>query len=187
MKSLFILSLFFVCACSFDNEERTIAFVGDSVVERWGTQEFFPSRKTSNYGKSGSGISYVESFKGRFIGDDVVIISGTNDLVRIGTSNETEYVARYVSAVQQIYAERVYLFSIFPRSFMNDPDSINDKIRHINSLIKKNIASTDIRYIDVFSDLSKGGSIDMQYSYDGLHLNSYGYELICSRLKAVLQ
>lgn len=187
MKGLFLLSVFFICACSFDNEERTIAFVGDSLVEKWDTQEFFPSRKTINYGKSGSGISYIESFKGRSIGDDAVLIIGTNDLKRIDDSNETEYVTRYVTAIQQINAEQVYLFSIFPRSFMNDPDSINDKIRHINSLIKKQIVPTDIHYIDVFGDLSKDGSIDMQYFYDGLHLNSHGYELICSRLKGALQ
>lgn len=187
MKNHLILGLFFICACSFDNEERTIAFVGDSLVEKWDTQEFFPSRKIVNYGKSGSGISYVEGFKDRFVGDDVVVIIGTNDIKGIENSHESEYVTRYVSAIRQIYAERVYLFSIFPRSFKTDPDIINDKIIHINSLIKKQIAPTDIRYIDVFSDLSKDGSIDMQYSYDGLHLNSYGYELICSRLKAVLQ
>lgn len=80
MKGLFLLSLFFICACSFDNEERTIAFVGDSLVEKWDMQEFFPSRKTVNYGKSGSGISYIESFKGRSIGDDAVVVIGTNVL-----------------------------------------------------------------------------------------------------------
>lgn len=187
MKRLFILSVIFICACSFDNEERTISFIGDSLVEKWDVQEFFPSRKTVNYGKSGSGISYVEGFKGRSIGDDVVVIIGTNDLKRIEKSNEIEFVTRYVDAIQEIYAERVYLFSIFPRSFMNDSDSINVKISHINSLIKGRITPTDIHYIDVFSDLSKDGSIDMQYSYDGLHLNSHGYELIYSRLKRVLQ
>ena len=86
----------------------------------------------------------------------------------------------------QLGADKTYLFSIFPRSFKNDPDSINYKIASINSLIKKRIDSTSVHYIDVFDELSKGDSIDMQYSYDGLHLSTYGYELISSRLRDLL-
>lgn len=179
---LFFLS--YICACSQD-DEQTIAFIGDSLVARWDLQEYFPSYKTENYGASGSGIAHIEDYRGFFSGEEVVVIIGTNDLKRI-KSNELEYAVRYVDAVLQLGAGKVYLYSIFPRSFKNDPNSINNKILRINNYIKSKIDSTKILYIDVFDDLSKGDSIDMQYSYDGLHLSTYGYELISSRLKDLL-
>jgi len=186
IKFIFSFCLAFVVACSFDYEERSLAFIGDSLVAIWDLQEYFPSYKTENYGVSGSGIAHIEDYRGCFAGKDVAVIIGTNDLKRI-KSNEDEYATRYVDAVLQLGAENVYLYSIFPRSFKNDPDSINHKVARINSLIKKRIDSTSVRYIDVFEELSKDDSIDMQYSYDGLHLNIYGYELISSRLKELLQ
>ena len=182
-----ILCFFVLSACTFENDERTTAFIGDSLVARWDLQEYFPSRKTENFGLSGSGISHIEEYRGFFNGKDVVVIIGTNDLARLGKSKEPEYAARYVSAISQLNAENVYLYSIFPRSFANDPDSINHKIARINTLIKGKIASDNIHYIDVFESLSKGDSIDMQYSYDGLHLSPYGYELDSSRLKELLE
>ena len=180
---VFFISI--VIGCSFDNEEQSLAFIGDSLVARWDLQEYFPSYKTVNYGVSGSGISHIEDYRGYFAGQDVVVIIGTNDLKRV-KSDETEYATRYVDAVLQLGAGNIYLYSIFPRSFKSDSDSINSKVARINGLIKKQIDSTGVHYIDVFDDLSKGDSIDMQYSYDGLHLSTYGYELISSRLKELL-
>lgn len=187
-KEKFCLAALFLLvieACSFDDDEKDLAFIGDSLIARWDLQEYFPSCYTENYGVSGSGISHIEDYKGYFVDKDVVVIIGTNDLSRI-KSDEGLYADRYVNAVLQLGAEKIYVFSIFPRSFKNDPNSINHKIARINNLIKKRIDSTSIRYIDVFDDLSKGDSIDMQYSYDGLHLSTYGYELISSRLKEEL-
>lgn len=185
MKKLLLVLMIFIMACSFDDDEQDIAFIGDSLVARWDLQEYFPSRHTENYGVSGSGIAHIEDYKGCFIDKDVVVIIGTNDLGRVKT-DEAGYAERYVDAVLQLGAEKIYLFSIFPRSFENDADSINYKVARINGLIKERIDSTRIHYIDVFEDLSKGDSIDMQYSYDGLHLSTYGYELISSRLKELL-
>lgn len=185
IKFLFSFCLAFAVACSFDYEEQGLAFIGDSLVARWDLQEYFPSYKTENYGVSGSGIAHIEDYRGYFAGKDVAVIIGTNDLKRI-KSNEDEYAARYVNAILQLGAENVFLYSIFPRSFKSDSDSINNKIARINNLIKKRIDSANVHYIDVFNDLLKGDSIDMQYSYDGLHLSTYGYELISSRLKELL-
>lgn len=185
-KNLFVFVLLLLIeACSFDDDEQNLAFIGDSLVARWDLQEYFPSRHTENFGVSGSGIAHIEDYKGYFAESDVVVIIGTNDLSHI-KSDEDQYADRYVDAVLQLGADKIYLFSIFPRSFENDPDSINYKVSRINNLIKKRINSTSIRYIDVFDELSKGDSIDMQYSYDGLHLSTYGYELISSRLKELL-
>ena len=179
------LFLLLIEACLSDDDEEDLAFIGDSLVARWDLQEYFPSRHTGNYGVSGSGIAHIEDYKGYFVDKDVVVIIGTNDLEHV-KSDEAEYAERYVDAVLQLGAEKIYLFSIFPRSFENDADSINYKVARINGLIKERIDSTSVHYIDVFDDLSKGDSIDMQYSYDGLHLSTYGYELISSRLKELL-
>jgi lysophospholipase L1-like esterase len=45
----------------------------------------------------------------------------------------------------------------------------------------------NIVYIDVFSKLLKDDAINMQYSYDGLHLNKHGYEILSYELKRYLE
>lgn len=178
--------MFFSCSF-YENEEKDLAFIGDSIVARWDVQEYFPSRLVENYGVSGSGIEYIESKRGFFSNQHVVVIIGTNDLKNLHTSEqENLYAQRYVNAIYNLGGYKIFLFSIFPRNFENDEVGMNEKIVRVNSQIKKLIESTPIVYLDVYDVFFKDASIDMQLSYDGLHLSPYGYEILSSKLKDLL-
>lgn len=188
MKSLYIILFCFYClllsSCFKSNETETI-FIGDSLIARWDLDLFFPNELVYNYGLSGSGIEHIEDYQGRFEGKEIVVIIGTNDIRDRSIDNDSAYVERYVSAILALKGERVFLFSIFPRDFKGDWDSINSKIQKINQLISEKIKDKEIVYIDVFSDMLKDETLNMEYSYDGLHLNPNGYELITYRLNEV--
>ncbi len=178
-------SLTIIClilgTCRENEDDKTIAFVGDSLVARWDLQNSFPTRCTENHGVSRSGLDYIRSREGRFTGKDVIVISGTNDVEHLREGEEEEYAEEYVEAVEKLGGDRVFLFSIFPRRFSTDPIDTNERIKRLNRLIASCVGSNVI-YMDVYEMLAKDGSLNMQLSYDGLHLNDFGYEIISNEL-----
>ena len=187
-KIIIFLSIFLVfCGCK-NEEERWVSFIGDSEVARWDLQFYFPSMLTENRGVSGSGIEYIKSMAYSMTGKDVVVLSGTNDLYKLTDEEKiNKYVAEYINAIISLSADKIYLISILPRNFNNEGPGINDKIKVLNDKIEQETISRDITFIDVFDKLLKDGSINIQYSYDGLHLNNYGYELISYELNKYLK
>lgn len=178
------LAFFTLLAC--DNEQmENIAFIGDSEVARWDLKRFFPTRIVENLGHSGAGIEYVESLAGKFRDRTVVVIIGTNDLYTLIGGDSHQYALRYVDAIKGLEAKRTYLYSIFPRNFASDKVDFNKLIPPLNDEIRSSIADDEtVCYLPVFDNLysSITESINWQYSYDGLHLNDLGYELITKKL-----
>lgn len=173
-------------SCSSD-DDRELSFTGDSLVARWDLTYWFPTSITHNDGVSGSGIATIRESAGRYLGKDVVVIVGTNDMNALSQEDEAEYVNNYVQAIEGLSARRTYLFSIFPKSkeWCNGPEG-NEKIKRINHEIKMALQDKPIVYLDVYDLLELDGYINMQYSYDGLHLSYEGYELITKQLNKVL-
>lgn len=179
-----ILSLFTGCS---DLDNTTYRFIGDSIVARWGLQNSFPTLITRNSGNSGSGIKHLESFKGQCGGEIAVVLTGTNDVGTMYTEQEMEnYAEQYVEALTRFGAETIYVFSILPRNFKNDPYNLLDKITTLNALIEARIEAAQnktIVYLDVYDDFLDGdGRFNMNLSYDGLHLNPEGYEILTRKL-----
>lgn len=194
-KFSILLSFFMACSifssCSSSDEQELI-FIGDSLIANWDVERFFPSFAIKNYGLSGSGIDHIEDYAHCFEGKEVVVIIGTNDWSYYKTNDAgklNEYANRYVNAISNLDAATVFLFSIFPRHSESDSENINDYIRALNCCIRETIKSktTNIIYIDAFDDMMKNGDICWELTYDGLHLNSFGYLLLKSKLNVYLK
>lgn len=187
MKKLLLLVLFmsFFTSCikEFDSE---LYFVGSSTIARWDVQMYFPNYVTYNHGRSGAKIDYIESIAGKYAGKTVVLYIGTNDINNQMRGYVDEYADRYVEAINGLEAECVYLFSVFPNCNTENKDQIdqNDLVVEVNDSIRNKVGvhCPQVVYLDVYDDLSYDGKLSMQYSYDGLHLNSEGYELISAVL-----
>lgn len=170
-----------------DVENDTYIFIGDSIIARWPLDETFPSQLVYNYGKSGAGISYIAESNHRFIGNEVVVMIGTNDNYYFSSDEVASYIENYLDAIEKLTDRRIYLFSVLPREFNNDIDGINEKIENFNKKIKELTADHhNITYIDVYNDFMDGHHINYQYYSDGLHLNIYGYEILTSQLLQVI-
>lgn len=181
-----ILCITTLISCS-KNEEKWIAFIGDSEIARWDLQTYFPTRLTENMGVSGSGLLYIKSLAGNMQGKDAVVLFGTNDLAWAYEGNIDEYVSQYITAVKKLAAQRTFVISIFPRCFKGDAEDINRKIESLNEKIKLSATTQDLIYINVFPLMLKDGTLNMQYSYDGLHLNDLGYELVSYELNKYIE
>lgn len=189
-KRFFMASIAAMAFFSCDNDSMdTLAFVGDSEVARWDLPYYFPTRIVENHGRSGAGIDYIESLAGKFKDKTVVVVIGTNDLYKLIDGGLDLYALRYVEAIKGLGADRTFLYSIFPRNFASDMVDFNDIIRQLNKVVKTLVTEdVSFTYIPVFDDLysSETKSINHQYSYDGLHLNDFGYELISKKLTQLL-
>lgn len=175
-----MLYFIILTSCSKEDLNQELFFLGDSHIERWDLQKYFPTYITVNKGVSGSGINRLNSMNGLFKGKIIIIIVGINDLSYI--TNENEYISYYVNTIKALDADRIFLFSIFPTRTYD-----NDKILRLNNKIKLAINPyTSIQYIDVFHELIKNNKLNIQYTHDGLHLNSWGYDIISNKLKEIL-
>lgn len=173
---------FLYVSCTKPEEE--LYFTGSSMIEKWDVRKYFPTQITYNCGLSGSGIAYLESQKGMFQNVTVVVISGGNDVSSI--DNLDEYADRYVQVLNDLGANHIYLFAILPRLAF-EADGYG-KVRSLNAKIKDRIGKqpVEVTYIDLFDRMLKDGKLNENYFYDGVHLNSWGYDLISGELNKVL-
>lgn len=182
IRMLMLLSVMMVASCSTDEDVRLV-FIGDSLVARWDLEESFPSYVVENKGLSGSGIANIANYAHKYDGKNIVVIVGTNDLGKITDETMAEYAQNYMQQIVATDADMIYLFSILPRRFEGDSESINQRIEQLNVLIKTESENYgNVVYIDAYSRFMTDGDMVGQYSYDGLHLSPYGYEILSELL-----
>lgn len=181
----FIMSLLLIGCNDYPDKDKdhTYNFVGDSLIARWSLSESFPSLLTYNFGKSGSGISYLRELGGKFVGTDVVVLTGTNDENNFYPDKIDNYIDDYLGAINKLSDNHIYLISVLPRKFEGDTEDTNDRIANFNQRVKNALSAyPNIVYIDVFENFMDGDHINYQYYSDGLHLSVYGYEYLSYRL-----
>lgn len=183
-----LLILLMTCHSCSDTPEY-YNFLGDSLVTRWDLQQSFPDLLTKNYGLSGSGIEHIQAYAGKFDRQILVVLSGTNDLQANFTQDNVEkYADDFIKAVIATESDRIYIISVLPCRFNgNSERERNRVIVEFNNAVRERAANSRIRFIDVHDMFLKDGELNMQYSYDGLHLNHYGYEILNHQLDKYLQ
>ena len=170
-----------------DTTALSLDFIGDSIIARWDIDEYFPIWQVYNYGVSGAGIDYIEGNAGRFVGKQVVVVIGTNDINYMAPDRIEKYTERYMSAIEGLGASRVYLYSLHPRNFSSDRSNVNTDVANFNDRIRTRVSEVpSIVYIDVYNDFFHEGDPNPKLYYDKLHLNPYGYEILVSALKKAL-
>lgn len=175
-------------SCAEDEVPERLNFFGDSEISRWGLQNSFPTLWTENYGNPGTGVVYLEECRGKSGNVPYVVLSGTNDAWTLHYSREFDaYAVRYVDAVLAIGSGPVYLFAILPRSVDDGcPHALHETIPELNRAILTELKRREeprVTYIDLYDRfLGPHGGLDMNLSYDGLHYNRYGYEILTKAL-----
>lgn len=171
------------------NEVKEIALIGHSIMEYWNIERL-NDKIVNNLGITGiSTKEYSELIldKGLIsaLPKEVVLMFGTNDLVRNDWSDE-KILADINHLISQLKAIRddinLYFLEITPTAFRVDRN--NDDIRLLNQYLKDNLSVKWIALDKQFSD--KYGKLDLNYSDDGLHLNEKGYKKLTAILEEAL-
>ena len=166
-KALMCLSLV-LCACG-ESDKPPLVFIGDSQIARWDVESYFPMAETRNHGLSGSGVQWLEENANIAAGEPIVVLSATNDLAHMHENELEAYIDRYLKAVCNLGEGRLIIISVLPRSTELDPSGkTNALVSEFNAKIKES------------------GRLNMNFSFDGLHPNQYGYEILAKKVKELL-
>lgn len=186
-KALMCLSLVLLCACG-ESDKPPLVFIGDSQIARWDVESYFPMAETHNHGLSGSGVQWLEENANVAANEPIVILSGTNDLAHMQEDELDAYIDRYLNAVCSLGEGRLIIISVLPRSTELDPlGKANALVAKFNAKIKERVQAFErIAYCDVFDDFAIDGRLNMNFSFDGLHPNQYGYEILAKKVKELL-
>lgn len=169
-----------------------LAFIGDSITYLKMWQNEWPEKVISNYGICGATTSTIlDNIDSYMPSNEFVILIGINDFF-VGPSDG--FLDRYKMIVDKIKfkSNNFYCGSILPVNhtigyFLTDVDS--------NDLIKANIHIREIcvenggTYIDTYTSMLEDGTNELNpnYTTDGLHLNSSGYDDYVKTLKEYIK
>jgi lysophospholipase L1-like esterase len=171
--------------------EERVVFMGDSITDGWGRQHgtFFPGKPYINRGISGQTTpQMLIRFRPDVIAlkpKVVVILAGTNDIAgNTGpmTLEEIEGNLQSMAELAKANGIRVVLASVLATSDYIRPQTDrrpNEKIRQLNDWIRSYAAKNGHVYLDYYSaTLDQNGVLKKEVTYDGLHPNAAGYEVM---------
>lgn len=180
------------------NEERVV-FMGDSITDGWGKRygKFFPGKPYINRGIGGQTTpQMLLRFRADVLAHKpkaVVILAGTNDIAgNTGpmTLEDIEGNLATMSELAKAHGIKVVLSAVLPTCdyIRNQSERRpNDKIIALNAWIKDYAAKNGHTYLDYFTPmLDDKGALKQELTYDGLHPNDAGYEVMVPlALKAI--
>ncbi|WP_150538379.1 cytidylyltransferase domain-containing protein [Actinobacillus vicugnae] len=167
-------------------EVKEISLIGHSILDYWNIEKL-NGKSVNNLGIAGiSAKEYCELILDNglisALAKDVVLMFGTNDIVREQWSNQQILadINHVIAKLKSIRADiNLYFLEVTPTAFRVERN--NQDIRSLNQYLKANLAVKWIELDNAFSD--KYGKLNLDYSYDGLHFNAKGYE----KLTAILE
>lgn len=179
-----------------DYKKENIVFYGDSITEMYELDKFYPDMPVVNAGHGGylSRRLYEEVEEKLLVYNPtkVFMLMGTNDIAYSNYTDEeiVENVKGIVNAIRKDRKNvKIYIESIYP---VNEDINIdrnvmhirkNSRVKGINALLKKYCKEENITYINLFDVLKEeDGTIDEDYTLEGLHINENGYKIITDYL-----
>ena len=165
--------------------------MGDSITDGWGRRygKFFPGKPYINRGISGQTTpQMLIRFRPDVIAlkpKAVVILAGTNDIAGNTGPMTLEMIEDNLATMTELaqaHGIKVVLSSVMPTCDyirMQSDRRPNAKIIELNKWIKDYAAVHQAIYLDYFTAmLDDQGALKKELTYDGLHPNDAGYELI---------
>ncbi len=180
-------------------DEDRVVFMGDSITDNWGRRygKFFPAKPFVNRGIGGQTTpQMLLRFRADVIAlhpKAVVIFAGTNDIAgNTGpeTLDQIENNLESMSELARVHHIRVVLTSVTPVCDYIKPQTPRrppEEIIRLNRWIKDYAERTGAVYLDYYTSLlDDKGFFRQDLTFDGLHPNDAGYEVMTPlALKAV--
>ena len=171
--------------------EERVVFMGDSITDGWGRRygKFFPGKPYINRGISGQTTpQMLIRFRPDVIAlkpKVVVILAGTNDISANTGPSTLEMIEDNLTSMTELAQAngiKVVLSSVMPTCdyIQNQSDRRpNSKIIELNAWMKDYAEKHNAIYLDYFTAMLDDQKVlKKELTYDGLHPNDAGYELI---------
>lgn len=179
--------------------ENRIVFMGNSITEGWLEHypEFFAGKPYFNRGISGQTTPQMLVRFRQDVVDlqpkAVIILAGTNDIAEnTGPATLPEIAGNIFSMAElaRVHGIDVLLCSVLPASDYPWRPGLQPaaKIAQLNRMLKDYAEKYDLIWVDYYNAMNDGqGGLRSEYTYDGVHPNRRGYELMSEILDQALQ
>ncbi len=183
---------------SQNRSDKDVVFIGDSRVAGFDFQKEIPDCQILNRGIAGdslNGLQYRMKEILRQKPKAILLECGVNDLRNLDFDlyHQQHYV-RYITdnferLVDTIQAKspttKLYINSIIPTyNGVSNCYQCNAKIDTLNAHFEKICIQKHINYVNLNTAFVKEKQLNLEYTYDGLHLNSMGYKAWAEQLKS---
>lgn len=168
-----------------------VVFMGDSITDAWGRRygKFFPAQPYVNRGIGGQTTpQMLIRFRQDVIAlkpKVVVILAGTNDIAGNTGPTTLEAIEDNLTSMAELAKAngiKVVLSSVLPVCDYIRPQTERrppEKIQALNAWIKTYAAKHKFVYLDYYpAMLDDQGAFKKELTYDGLHPNDAGYEIM---------
>lgn len=172
-------------------------FLGDSITDYYDLDKYYEGLPVVNSGISGNTTEDIlNDMKGRVYNynpSKVFLLIGTNDLIHdVSVDDIVSNIERIINEINSNEPQaEIYVESVYPVNDDLDEDMVdvrnNDDIMEINEKIKKYCDDNNYTYINMYDKLlDDDGNFNEEFTDDGLHPNSRGYEVITEEIKKYL-
>lgn len=174
-------------------------FLGDSITDWYDLDKYFEGLPVVNSGVSGYSTNNILNNMNKMVyqynPSKVFILIGINDLeLKVDDDVVVNNIRKIIQGIKKNrrYA-KIYVESIYPIN-NSDDDKIegsiingnrkNSDIIDINNKLVKLAEEEGVTYIDLHKELvDDNGLLKIEYTVDGLHLSSEGYEKVTEVLR----
>lgn len=152
-----------------------IVFIGNSITEAFPVTEFY-GKTFKNRGISANLIRHVEK---RIPGilkrkpKAIFLLIGIND-IKAGF-DLTDSFNSFRSTIGSVLNSGVSLYVSPVLPVCGEYSKLMDSIRTFNGMVVKLCNAKSVPVFDLYTPLLKDGLLNIDYTYDGLHLNEDGY------------
>ena len=176
------------------NKQGGIVLLGDSITEFFQINEIYKDEGIVNRGISGDTTAGVLSRMKESVYDlqprRIFILIGTNDIDKPKYSENLTAgnIKTIIGGIQSKCPNtKIFLECVYPiNGEMKNSDAgrcTNALIDSLNDRIVNIAKELGIEYIDISPQLKdNAGNLKEEYTYDGLHLNGFGYKAVLALL-----
>lgn len=170
-----------------DTPENAIVFLGNSLTERGSWETYFPEHQIVNRGIGGDIFAGIIDRLGKILQDKpaaIFIMAGANDILFHNVS-DADFLSQYTQLIDRIEEQspqsQVILQSVLPVNETTNPENTflrekNARILACNDVLKQLARHRNLPYIDIHAQTTENGQLSPQFTTDGVHLSSLGYQ-----------
>ena len=155
-----------------------IVFVGDSHIERFLLNEYYPCSNIRNRGIGSNTTVQVINRLGEILNRKpakVFIQAGINDLATGCSADSTFTNLTKIVGMVRVASATPYIISLFPTRGADG--HLNEAIRQVNMRLAEYCIRKNVEFINLYPGLAVNGELDKDLTSDDTHLNSKGYGL----------
>jgi lysophospholipase L1-like esterase len=155
-----------------------IVFIGDSHIERFLLNDYYPGRNIRNRGIGSNTTEQVISRLPSILKrkpSKLFIQVGVNDLAFGYPVDKAYYNIVEICVLANASKVPLYINSVFPTRAADG--RLNNDIVKLNEKVKSYCKTNGVTYIDIHPNLLMNGELNKDYTIDDSHLNSKGYAI----------